>query len=124
MRKLLEDNKLATDNDLDMYYSGGGCYHLSYDTNIENLFWLINDIDETNEPSFDFPTDENQRCIFGLDCSNLEDTAKTEQIIEILENNQIVQYKDQLFFYDFFTTGVKLIKKVTEEINLLTREVS
>jgi hypothetical protein len=34
MRKLLEDNKLATDNNLGMYYSGGGCYHLSYDTNI------------------------------------------------------------------------------------------
>ena len=43
MRKLLEDNKLATDNDLGMYYSGGGCYHLSYDTNSDNLFWLIND---------------------------------------------------------------------------------
>jgi hypothetical protein len=66
MRKLLEDNKLATDNNLGMYYSGGGCYHLSYDTNIDNLFWLINDTldSETNEPSFDLPNRRKPKMYF------------------------------------------------------------
>jgi uncharacterized protein YuzE len=103
---------------------------MSYDTNSDNLFWLINDTldSDTNEPSFDFPTDENQRCIFGLDCSNLEDTAKSEQIIEVLQNynfgdaDAVMSDYDSFIFYDTFKNGVKKMKEVTEEINLLTNK--
>jgi hypothetical protein len=103
-----------------------------FDTNIDNLFWLLTIlwiVIQTNQVST-FPTDENQRCIFGLDCSNLEDTAKSEQIIEVLQNynfgdaDAVMSDYDSFIFYDTFKNGVKKMKEVTEQINLLTREVS
>ena len=122
MDKLYEENALAKKHNLDNYHSGGGCFHLAYFTNVEGLMWLINDIDESNEPSMDYPTDENQRCMFGLDLCYLEDDVQTEQIVEILQRHQALtvdESYDHTFFYDTFKSGVKKMKAITNEINSL-----
>jgi hypothetical protein len=122
MDKLYEENALAKKHNLDNYHSGGGCFHLAYFTNVEGLMWLINDIDESNEPSMDYPTNENQRCMFGLDLSYLEDDAITERIIEILdESNDLFKSKfnDHSYFYATFENGVKKMKAITNKINSL-----
>ena len=64
--------------------------------------WLINDIDESNEPSFDYPTDENQNCMFGLDLIYLEDDVQTEQIVEILQKHKHLTI-DESYDHTFFT---------------------
>ena len=35
--------------------------------------WLINDVDKTLEPSFEYPTDENQNCVFSFSIDDLEE---------------------------------------------------
>jgi len=126
MDKLYEENALAKKHNLNNYHSGGGCFHLAYFTNVEGLMWLINDIDESHEPSMDYPTDENQNCVFYIDLSHLENTYETVQIAEILQKHNLItidESYDHPFFYDTFKSGVKKMKAITNLINSI-KEVS
>lgn len=77
-KQLLSKNKK-----LFPFHSGGGCIHFGYETDHEDLIWLINKADLYN-PSFDdegfphfewlneYPEDINDFCMFGLDFNNLD----------------------------------------------------
>jgi len=61
-----KQQSLLDDYDIYGFHSGGGCMHFAYDTEHNELQWLINDADYNEEPSLLYPNDKNQRCMFGL----------------------------------------------------------
>jgi len=77
-KQLLSKNKK-----LFPFHSGGGCVHFGYETEHEDLIWLINKADLYNPtyndegfPEFEwineYPEDINDFCMFGLDFNNLD----------------------------------------------------
>ncbi len=77
-KQLLSKNKK-----LFPFHSGGGCIHFVYETDNEDLIWLINKADLYNPtyndegfPEFEwineYPEDINDFCMFGLDFNNLD----------------------------------------------------
>ena len=126
MNKLLEKNKLAEKHNLYNYHSGGGCFHLALDTDIDEIMWLINDVIDDNEPSQDYPTREDQRCIFGIDLIYMEDESLKNKVIKILDDYDLCRDWgfDTPFFYDVFSNGITKVKRINEEISALVKEVA
>ena len=95
-KQLLSKNKK-----LFPFHSGGGCIHFAYETDHEDLIWLINKAD-LFEPTFDFdnelhpqyewineyPEDINDWCMFGLDFNNLDQEYEglALNVIDLIEN--------------------------------------
>ena len=123
---------LAEKYDLYKLNSGGGCLHFGYNTEVADSYWLINDVEEDNEPSQQYPTDENQLCMFGYSFYDLKDESLYPSIWDILikndlrqsfERNSPIEKKDShAFFLDTLKNGVPKMKAITEELNTLTRE--
>ena len=126
MNKLLEKNKLAEKHNLYNYHSGGGCFHLALDTDIDEIMWLINDVIDDNEPSQDYPTREDQRCIFGIDLIYMEDESLKTKVIKILNAHNLLGDCDfeTPYFYDVFSNGITKVKRINEEISALVKEVA
>ena len=106
-------------------HSGGGCMHFAYDTNIDELQWLINDIEENGDPSLRYPRNENQVCVFGLDLNYLDNQDLTDSILKIGKNNKTENDNDAdwIHFQDTLKNGVAKMKAITDEINNLKEKV-
>ena len=106
------------------FHSGGGCMHFAYDTNIDELQWLINDIEENGDPSLRYPKNENQVCVFGLDLNYLDNQNLTDSILKIGKNNKTENDNDAdwLHFQDTLKNGVAKMKAITDEINNLKEQ--
>jgi hypothetical protein len=120
---------------LGWFYSGGGCVHFSHNLKLtDETEWLINDLENHNgelEPSFRFPTDENQLCMFGLYYADmLEDDLRNRIYQTIQDNLSIIHehkeiewcfYDDDegFYFYDTLKNGVPKIFALTNEIDKL-----
>ena len=120
-----KQQSLLDDYDIYGFHSGGGCMHFAYDTEHNELQWLINDADYNEEPSLLYPNDKNQRCMFGLHYEYLgSDLGK--KVKETLFNYASFPnwnfYKGGFYFYDTLENGVPKMKKVTESINKLIKE--
>lgn len=120
--------------DLEKYHSGGGCYHFSYEiTNIPSCanLWLINDVDKMLEPSFEYPTDENQNCVFSFSIDDLEEDVCSyiqsyiESLNVILRARLNIYANDtEIIFYATLKNGVPVMKKLSEEIGKLIEDKS
>tara|TARA_R110002073_G_scaffold333630_1_gene521579 strand:+ start:321 stop:698 length:378 start_codon:yes stop_codon:yes gene_type:complete len=106
-------------------HSGGGCMHFAYDTNIDELQWLINDIEENGDPSLRYPKNENQVCVFGLDLNYLDNQNLTNSILKIAKKHKTENDNDAdwLHFQDTLKNGVAKMKAITDEINNLKEKV-
>ena len=106
-------------------HSGGGCMHFAYDTNIDELQWLINDIEENGDPSLRYPKNENQVCVFGLDLNYLDNQNLTNSILKIAKNHKTENDNDAdwIHFQDTLKNGVAKMKAITDEINNLKEKV-
>ena len=106
-------------------HSGGGCMHFAYDTNIDELQWLINDIEENGDPSLRYPKNENQVCVFGLDLNYLDNQDLTDSILKIGKNHKTENDNDAdwIHFQDTLKNGVAKMKAITDEINNLKEKV-
>ena len=111
---------------LEGYHSGGGCFHFSYEApNIPACAgpWLINDVDkETLEPSFEYPTDENQNCVFSFSIDDLEQGAycRVQEYIESLSIFGNIEVTDvEIIFYATLKEGMPTIKKLSKKISQL-----
>ena len=114
-------------DDYNLYglHSGGGCMHFAYDTNIDELQWLINDIEENGDPSLRYPKNENQVCVFGLDLNYLDNQNLTNSILKIGEKHKTENDNDAdwIHFQDTLKNGVVKMKAITDEINNLKEKV-
>lgn len=108
------------------FHSGGGCMHFAYETNNEDLLWLINDVDEYGEPSLRYPKNENDICLFGLDLNYLDDQNLINSILEIGKKHKIENDNGRcwIYFQDTLKDGVLKMKAITEEINNLWLDVT
>ena len=106
-------------------HSGGGCMHFAYDTNIDELQWLINDIEENGDPSLRYPRNENQVCVFGLDLNYLDNQNLTNSILKIAKKHKTENDNDAdwIHFQDTLKNGVAKMKAITDEINNLKEKV-
>ena len=106
-------------------HSGGGCMHFAYDTNIDELQWLINDIEENGDPSLRYPKNENQVCVFGLDLNYLDNQNLTNSILKIAKKHKTENDNDAdwIHFQDTLKNGVAKMKTITDEINNLKEKV-
>tara|TARA_R110002012_G_scaffold295674_1_gene492382 strand:- start:298 stop:912 length:615 start_codon:yes stop_codon:yes gene_type:complete len=126
--KLAQEHPLAKENDLYNYHSGGGCFHLAFDSDVETIQWLINAIynNDDGEPSMDLEDITiNSRCMFGIDLNYLEDDDLYDSIVKILKKHNLNHFNDcydNAWFLDSFESGVEKMKTITNEINLLTKE--
>ena len=120
-----EQQSMLDDYNLYGFHSGGGCMHFAYDTNIDELQWLINDIEENGDPSLRYPKNENQVCVFGLDLNYLDNQDLTDSILKIGKNNKTENDNDAdwIHFQDTLKNGVAKMKAITDEINNLKEKV-
>ena len=120
-----EQQSMLDDYNLYGLHSGGGCMHFAYDTNIDELQWLINDIEENGDPSLRYPKNENQVCVFGLDLNYLDNQDLTDSILKIGKNNKTENDNDAdwIHFQDTLKNGVAKMKAITDEINNLKEKV-
>ena len=116
-----EQESMLDDYNLYGFHSGGGCMHFAYDTNIDELQWLINDIEENGDPSLRYPKNENQVCVFGLDLNYLDNQNLTNSILKIGKDNKTENDNDAdwINFQDTLKNGVAKMKAITDEINNL-----
>ena len=116
-----EQESMLDDYNLYGFHSGGGCMHFAYDTNIDELQWLINDIEENGDPSLRYPKNENQVCVFGLDLNYLDNQNLTNSILKIGKDNKTENENDAdwIHFQDTLKNGVTKMKAITDEINNL-----
>jgi len=119
-----EQKAMLDEYNLYGFHSGGGCMHFAYDTNIDELLWLINDIEEDGEPSLRYPKNENQVCLFGLYLNYLDNQDLTDSILKIGEKYKTENDNDAdwLHFQDTLKSGVAKIKAITDEINNLKEQ--
>lgn len=134
-KQLLSKNKK-----LFPFHSGGGCIHFAYETDHEDLIWLINKAD-LFEPTFDFdnelhpqyewineyPEDINDWCMFGLDFNNLDQEYEglALNVIGVIENAIGKPSDDYSFSSDgwsceFFTRyqkGINVLDKLSPKID-------
>jgi len=86
-----QEKNLMEKYNLGWFYSGGGCRHFSHNLKLsDETLWLINDLENHNgelEPSFRFPTDENQLCIFGLYYADVIGTETRNRIYQTIQDN-------------------------------------
>ena len=120
-----EQQSMLDDYNLYGLHSGGGCMHFAYDTNIDELQWLINDIEENGDPSLRYPKNENQVCVFGLDLNYLDNQNLTNSILKIAKKHKTENDNDAdwLHFQDTLKNGVAKMKAITDEINNLKEKV-
>jgi hypothetical protein len=120
-----EQESMLDDYNLYGFHSGGGCMHFAYDTNIDELQWLINDIEENGDPSLRYPKNENQVCVFGLDLNYLDNQNLTNSILKIGKDNKTENDNDAdwIHFQDTLKNGVAKMKAITDEINNLKEKV-
>ena len=120
-----EQQSMLDDYNLYGFHSGGGCMHFAYDTNIDELQWLINDIEENGDPSLRYPKNENQVCVFGLDLNYLDNQNLTNSILKIGEKHKTENDNDAdwIHFQDTLKNGVVKMKAITDEINNLKEKV-
>lgn len=122
------------------WHSGGGCSHFAYDIHAEcELSWLINDVfvyvDNNKayyEPSQQFPKDENELCVFGLDINCLdsddfenwgEDTLKEiENLLYKEVPNEVMVYHGGVQFHATLKEGVPIMKRVSEKLKIRWRK--
>jgi len=130
-----QERKMMAKYNLGWFYSGGGCVHFSHNLKLtDETEWLINDLENHNgelEPSFRFPTDENQLCMFGLYyADHLEDDLRNRIYQTIQDNLSIIHkhkeiewcfYDDDegFYFYDTLKNGVPKMFALTNEIDKL-----
>ena len=127
-----QEKNLMDKYNLGWFYSGGGCVNFSHNLKLtDETEWLINDLENHNgelEPSFRFPTDENQLCIFGLYYGDLDrDLSKLIQtVIETElpnlpkhEETETTFYDGGFYFYDSLKNGVPKMFTLTNEIDKL-----
>ena len=130
-----QERKMMAKYNLGWFYSGGGCRHFSHNLKLtDETEWLINDLENHNgelEPSFRFPTDENQLCMFGLYYADmLEDDLRNRIYQTIQDNLSIIHehkeiewcfYDDDegFYFYDTLKNGVPKMFDLTNEIDKL-----
>ena len=119
-----EQQSLLDNYNLYGFHSGGGCMHFAYDTDIDELQWLINDIEENGDPSLRYPKNKNQVCVFGLDLNYLDNQNLTDSILKIGKNNKTENDNDAdwLHFQDTLKNGVAKMKAITDEINNLKEQ--
>lgn len=120
-----EQQSMLDDYNLYGLHSGGGCMHFAYDTNIDELQWLINDIEENGDPSLRYPRNENQVCVFGLDLNYLDNQNLTNSILKIAKKHKTENDNDAdwIHFQDTLKNGVAKMKAITDEINNLKEKV-
>ena len=129
------ESKLMKKYGLVGYHSGGGCFHFSYEpSNMPTCVgpWLINDVDKMLEPSFEYPTDENQNCVFSFSIDDLEQSAYSrvqEYINESFKYNLSATFyieatDHEIIFYATLKNGVPVMKKLSEEISKLIEDKS
>ena len=120
-----EQQSMLDDYNLYGLHSGGGCMHFAYDTNIDELQWLINDIEENGDPSLRYPKNENQVCVFGLDLNYLDNQNLTNSILKIAKKHKTENDNDAdwIHFQDTLKNGVAKMKAITDEINNLKEKV-
>lgn len=130
------ESKLMKKYDLVGYHSGGGCFHFSYEPqNMPTCVgpWLINDVDnETLEPSFEYPTDEYQNCVFSFLIDDLEEGAYCrvqEYICGSFKYSAFATFfieatDHEIIFYATLKNGVPIMKKLSEEIGKLIEDKS
>lgn len=120
-----EQQSLLDDYNLYGYHSGGGCMHFAYDTDIDELQWLINDIDESEEPSQQYPDNKNQRCMFGLYYDYIDSKLGAKVKKELFYSSSLPNcqfYDGGFYFCDTLENGVSKMKEVTKSINNLLIE--
>ena len=132
-KQLLSKNKK-----LSPFHSGGGCVHFGYETDHEDLIWLINKADLHN-PTFDdelnpqyewvneYPEDINDFCMFGLDFNNLDQEYEelALNVIGLIENAIGKPSDDYSFSSDgwaceFFTRyqgGINILNELSPKID-------
>ena len=125
------ESKLMKKYGLVGYHSGGGCFHFSYGpSNMPTCVgpWLINDVDkETLEPSFEYPTNENQNCVFCFSIDDLERGAycRVQEYIESLSIFGNIEASDvEIIFYATLKEGVPVMKKLSKKISKLIEDKS
>jgi len=120
-----EQQSMLDDYNLYGLHSGGGCMHFAYDTDIDELQWLINDIEENGDPSLRYPRNENQVCVFGLDLNYLDNQNLTNSILKIAKKHKTENDNDAdwIHFQDTLKNGVAKMKAITDEINNLKEKV-
>ena len=130
-----EEQKLMDKYNLGWFYSGGGCRHFSHNLKLtDETEWLINDLENHNgelEPSFRFPTDENQLCIFGLYYADVIGDDLRNQIYKTIQDNLSIIHEHEeiewcfydddegFYFYDTLKNGVPKMFALTNEIDKL-----
>ena len=130
-----QEQKLMDKYNLGWFYSGGGCRHFSHNLKLtDETEWLINDLENHNgelEPSFRFPTDENQLCIFGLYYADVIGDDLRNQIYKTIQDNLSIIHEHEeiewcfydndegFYFYDSLKNGVSKMFTITNEIDKL-----
>jgi len=129
---------LGKDQKLFPFHSGGGCIHFGYETDHEELFWLINKADLYNArfnsegfPEFEwlneYPESLNDFCMFGLDFNNLsqEYSELALIIIDLIKKELGQDSKHYSFesdewscaFYTVYQKGICRLKDLSPKIN-------
>ena len=101
--------------------------HFAYDTDIDELQWLINDVDESKEPSQQYPANKNQRCMFGLYYGYIDSKLGAKVKKELFYSSSLPNwqfYDEGFYFFDTLENGVSKMKEVTQSINNLLKEQS
>tara|TARA_R100000664_G_scaffold523_2_gene1632 strand:+ start:279 stop:719 length:441 start_codon:yes stop_codon:yes gene_type:complete len=142
MQILEQERKLMDKYNLGWIYSGGGCLHFSHNLKLtDETLWLINDLENHNgelEPSFSFPTDENQLCIFGLYYADVIGDDLKKRIYQTIQDNLSIIHEHKeivwcfyddhdfdgmvwegFYFYDTLKNGVPKMFALTNEIDKL-----
>jgi len=128
-----KQQSLLDDYDIYGYHSGGGCMHFAYDTEHNELQWLINPVDLLDdskgksyyEPNPTYPSNKDQLCMFGLHYEYLG-FGLGKKVKETLSNYASFPncnfYEGGFYFHDTLENGVPKMKKVTESINKLIKD--
>jgi len=130
-----QEQNLMDKYNLGWFYSGGGCRHFSHNLKLtDETEWLINDLENHNgelEPSFRFPTDENQLCMFGLYYADVIGTELRYRIYKTIQDNLSIIHEHKeiewcfydddegFYFYDTLKNGVPKMFALTNEIDKL-----
>jgi len=131
-----QEQKLMDKYNLGWFYSGGGCRHFSHNLKLtDETEWLINDLEiicnGELEPSFRFPTDENQLCMFGLYYADILGDELRKRIYQTIQDNLSIIHEHKeiewcfndddegFYFYDTLKNGVPKMFALTNEIDKL-----
>ena len=131
-----QEQNLMDKYNLGWFYSGGGCRHFSHNLKLtDETEWLINDLEiicnGELEPSFRFPTDENQLCMFGLYYADILGDELRKRIYQTIQDNLSIIHEHKeiewcfydddegFYFYDTLKNGVPKMFALTNEIDKL-----